>query len=230
MKISVIIPAKNEEKIIYNTVKVLYHYIKSSCKDFEIIVVDDNSSDKTSAEAIRDGLARVVKAKGLGKGSAVREGVLSSEGDFVFFTDADLAYSPDMINKGVDLLLSGADMVVGNRRLGSDKGYSLFRKIASRIFEFVVNRLLRLKVKDTQCGFKGFTNDAAKKIFERSQIDGFCFDVEIFVIAKKLGLKIKNIPAVMQNKKSSISIGKESVKMLFDLYKIKFNVNSGLYD
>ena len=231
MKISLVIPTKNEASIIQHTISVAYNYLQTHFSDFELIIADDGSTDHTVKLAKQAQLAKVLECSGRGKGNAVREGILQAVGDYIFFTDADLAYPLTMIELALSAMEIGADWTAGNRRLGSDCAYPLFRRIASRCFELTVNILLGLHFTDTQCGFKGFRHHIAKEIFQRTCIDGLCFDAEIYFISKKLGITPTLIPAVMTcQSPSGISLGFQTPKMLKDLLVIRANCMMGRYN
>lgn len=231
MKISLVIPTKNEAGIVQQTIKTAYEYLNVFFSEFELIIADDGSTDNTVLLAQRTGLAQVLECSGRGKGSAVRAGVLYADGDYIFFTDADLAYPLSMIEPALSAMEMGADWVAGNRRLGSDHAYPLLRRISSRCFELAADAILGLWVTDTQCGFKGFGRHAAKELFGRACIDGLCFDAEVYFLSKRLGLIDALIPAVMRcQMPSTIRIGTQIPKMLADLFAIRTNSILGKYD
>lgn len=232
MKLSVIIPAYNEEKRIAETAATLTDFLPTVSNEFEIILVSDGSKDKTF-EIIKD-LAKSnenIKAFGYaqnkGKGGAVRTGMLHSTGDVVLFTDTDLAYGTEVIKKAVDKFNStGADVVVGSRNLeqNSYQGYSFMRKLMSKTYLKLISLASGFKLSDSQCGFKCFTGSAAHDIFSECQIDSFAFDLEALLIAQKKGYKIAELPVKIinhDNTGTKVRIIKDTFKMLKDIREIK---------
>jgi dolichyl-phosphate beta-glucosyltransferase len=227
--ISVIIPGYNEEKRILPTLKAVSAFFKQNFERYEIIFVDDGSTDKTRSlvkDFITDHFMHVVRlSKNQGKGYAVKYGMLRARGQYRFFTDADLPYELSCFLSAIDVFNShSCDMVIGDRDLpGSSgrSGLSWARRIGGRAFSAIANGLLKIDIKDTQCGFKGFTGDTAKEIFTRSTIRGYAFDVEIFILARELNLNIRNIPVnLMQRQYSKIHLARDSLIMLRDILRL----------
>ena len=235
MKISVCIPMYNEEKIIRDTAKTLHAYMcERFGEDFEIVFSDDGSLDK-SADAVRElGLSNVRVVgyeKNRGKGSAIRSAMLASKGEYVMFTDADLAYGTEVIRRAYDTLNNEPDaaVLIGSRNLTKDgyEGYTALRKMASKLYIRLIGFLGGFKLTDSQCGCKVYKNIAAKDIFSRCQIDGFAFDFESIIWASKLGYSICEMPVkVINHRSSTVHIFKDSLKMTRDVLKIKKSVNA----
>jgi len=234
MEISIIIPAYNEEKRILKTLKKIYEYLKNKKCDFEIIVVDDGSKDKTVnvVSNFADGKkeVKILKhEKNMGKGAAVKTGVLSASGDLVLFTDADLSTPIEEIEKLKKSIEIGYDISIGSRGLKESKiiiPQPWHRRIIGKIFPLLVRILVINDFKDTQCGFKLFKKGVAKKIFEELKTDGFAFDVEVLAKGKKYGYKIDEVPVVWYNSpRSSVKIFKDSFRMFISLLKIKKIIN-----
>lgn len=231
MKISLIIPMYNESSIIADTAKTLSDYMSENFDDYEILFCDDGSSD---------GCGDMVKALGLpcvkvtgytqnrGKGSAVRFGVGEAEGDFIMFTDADLAYGVDVIKRYYDYYAENRpDLIIGSRNLDKDgyEGYTVLRKLASKIYIKVLCLVGGFKLSDSQCGCKAFDGKAAKDIFSRCTVDGFAFDFEAILWAGKLGYSVSELPAkIINHRESKVNVLRDSVRMLRDLMRIKRNV------
>lgn len=201
---------------------------------FELVLVNDGSKDKTGA--IMKKLSKQYREiriisypKNRGKGYAVKQGMLNAHGRFVFFTDVDIPYGLEPIFEGMEILKQGeADVVLGSRDLSGPPGstsYSLGRKITKKLFSVLVNSVLKLGITDTQCGLKGFRKEVAKDIFSRVTIDDFCFDVEAIYIAKARKYGINLIPVSMKcsSDQSTVSIFRDSMKMLVSLIRILFN-------
>ena len=229
--ISLIIPAYNENLIIENTLNILYKYFSENFDNYEIIVVDDGSTDNmynTVKNMIDKGYISNTKIihykKNRGKGYAVRQGIIHSKGDYIFFTDADIAYGVTIIKKGyLKIKNSNSDVIIGSRKLAIDgyKNYPLKRYIASRVFSFITSVISNLSY-DTQCGFKGFKKTVAKDIFKNCVIDRFAFDFEAMIIAKKLDYKIIEIGvSVINHRESKVNIFVDSIRMIKDIIKVK---------
>ena len=240
MYLSVIIPAYNEEKRLPKTLEEIDKYLSRQNYDYEILVVNDGSKDKT-AEVVT-GLTGVIKNLRLfdnkinqGKGAVVRQGMLEAKGEYKLFTDTDNSTSIDQIEKMWSEFEKGFDIVIGsrdikgavldppqpflrNRILG--EGFKLYRKFIIGLW----------KIQDTQCGFKAFSKKAAENIFPKCKINRFAFDPEILVIAKKMRYKIKEIPVYWKNDPESKVKVKSIVKMAIDLLKIKWNLITGKYE
>ena len=165
-------------------------------------------------------------ARNHGKGHAVRHGMLAARGHYRFFTDADLPYDMRCFLKGYRILKSSSyDVVVGARDLPDSEdraGLSRMRKLASFILSFLTKTIIKIPVKDSQCAFKGFSASSAQKIFSKAQIDGFAFDVEVFVLAKKLRLSIHKIPVTLINiRRSKVRLVRDSFWMCIDILKLR---------
>lgn len=224
MQLSVIIPIYNEEKTIKSSLLTLYNYLISSFKTFEIIAVNDGSTDNTLKILKTINFIRLISyEKNKGKGYAVKRGILLAKGEFLFFTDADLSFPPENILRGIFLLNSDkSEYVVGTRK-NKKETYPLVRRILSKGFSNAVHFLLKLDINDTQCGFKGFRRTIAKNIFPRVQDTGFCFDIELLFLLKTENLKSSTLPVTFSHKDTShIRIFRDSLNMFFSLLKIKF--------
>lgn len=238
--LSVIIPAYNEEKRLPNTLRKINNYLKKQTYTSEIIVVSDGSSDRT-VEVTRNLIPEINNLKvlefkeRLGKGFGVKEGIFEAKGEYRVFTDADNSTSIDQIEKMWPEFEAGYDIVIGSRDMKGavlavpqpwirkvllGGGFKLVRKIIIGLWE----------IQDTQCGFKGFKQKAAKDIFSRITIRHFGFDPEVLVIAKKLGYKIKEVPITWVNDAQSKVKFKSMVKMLFETLKIRQNLILGKYE
>ncbi len=231
MKISVCIPMYNEGKIIESTASALDEYMRNRFYDgdYEIIFSDDGS---------RDGCGEIVRSLGLsnvkviinevnrGKGYAVRRAFLEAKGDVIMFTDADLAYGTEVIGRVYDAMNENknADVLIGSRNLTKDgyEGYTLIRKIASKVYIKVLCLTGGFKLSDSQCGCKAFRYDAVQKIFPRCEVDRFAFDFEAILWASKFGMNIIEMPVKLINYgDTKVRIVRDTVKMLKDLRKMK---------
>ncbi len=234
-RLSVVLPAYNESVRIGTTIEAIAAHCTEAigAGSFEIVVVDDGSTDDTAAHAAAAGARVLQQPVNAGKGAAVRAGVLAADGATVIFTDADLAYAPELLITLLEGVEDGWDMVVGSRR-HSDSDALVHAK---RIREFggaMVNRLTHLVLlghfRDTQCGLKGFRGDIGRVIFERTNIDGFAFDVELFLIAEQDQLSLLEVPVVVANRAgSSVSLFRDTADLLVDLVRIRRWAGAGRY-
>ena len=228
MKISLIIPMYNESKIIKDTANTLHEYMSANFSDYEILFSNDGSKDDCAEKCAALNLpnVRVVGYEvNRGKGCAVREGVMQADGDIIMFTDADLAYGTEVIKRAYDILKDAdANMLIGSRNLSEDgyEGYTLMRKIMSKIYIKVLCIAGGFKLSDSQCGCKAYKGEAVKKIFERCKVDGFAFDFESILWAQKFGYKIVEMPVkIVNHRESKVNAIRDTFKMLGDLRKMK---------
>jgi len=219
----------NESSIIKDTAKTLHEYMSANFEDYEIIFSDDGSKDGCG-DMVREMNLPCVRVVGyeqnMGKGYAVRTAMLAAEGDYVMFTDADLAYGTDVIKQVYDTFVANpdADMVIGSRNLHKDgyEGYTAIRKLASKTYIKVLCVLGGFKLSDSQCGCKAFTGDAVKKIFPRCEINRFAFDFECILWAVKYGMKIAEMPVkIINHRESTVNVLSDAPKMVRDILKMK---------
>lgn len=232
LDISVVIPAYNEEKRLPATLEKIIRYLETSSHNFEIIVVDDGSSDNTRKIVTEymnrcRGLVLLCNPKKNGKGSSVRAGILAAKGKYIFFSDADLSTPIEEIEKLLFYLRNGYQVVFGSRALSGSQiiiREAWYRDKMGKIFGFLMRHAVLPGIRDSQCGFKGFHKDIISSLFNIQRINGFAFDVEILFIARKLGLSMKEVPVRwLDSPKSKVNPILDSPKMLFDLIKIHWN-------
>ena len=226
--ITLVIPMYNESSIIADTAKTVSEYMQSTFENYEVIFSDDGSKDG-SAKIVSDlGLpnVRVVGyEQNRGKGCAIRNGMLSAKGEIVMFTDADLAYGTEVIKRAYDMLKDAdANMLIGSRNLSADgyEGYTLMRKIMSKVYIKVLCIAGGFKLSDSQCGCKAYKGEAVKKIFERCKVDGFAFDFESILWAQKFGYSIVEMPVkIVNHRESKVNAIRDTFRMLGDLRRMK---------
>ncbi|SMB96522.1 dolichyl-phosphate beta-glucosyltransferase [Thermanaeromonas toyohensis ToBE] len=191
--LSIVIPAYNEEGRLAGTLKALRVYF--SGQRYEIVVVDDGSYDRTAQIARSFGCRVVQHSCNLGKGAAVKSGVMASTGDPVLLTDADLAAPISEFPKLEAALARGADIAIGSREATGAKvcRASFRRKLAGKVFNLMVRSITGLPYRDTQCGFKLFRGHVARALFSHAKCSGYCFDVEVLVLAREMGLKVEEV-------------------------------------
>lgn len=227
--VSIIVPAYNEEDRILPTLESLAVFCEENFNSFEVVCVDDGSTDNTWGRITSTSLPGNFRALQLpqnkGKGAAVKFGMLNATGQFRFFTDADLPYGLDAFIDSIRVFRkSSCDVVTGLRdRSRISNGFSMLtlRNTAGKIFSNIVKRLIRIESTDTQCGFKAFTGDAAIDIFTRLKTERYAFDVEIFTIAAVLGLTVCDVPVTLTSHTGSkVRLSRDAVYMLKDLFEI----------
>ena len=207
--LSIIIPAFNEKECIESTLTTLQDYLKVQSYSWEIIVVDDGSSDTTNRLASKwstqEPRIRVEKIPHSGKGWAVKHGILISEGDYLFMCDADLAMPIEQLPKFICQIQNGYDIVIGSRQIpGATRiGEPLSIHIRGRLYNWLVRIVTRQDFMDTQCGFKCFKSNVAKRLFKMQKTKGFGFDVEILYLANWEKLRILEIPIIWHFQNSS---------------------------
>lgn len=220
------------------TLERVCEYLSTKDFPYEIVVVDDGSTDNTlqitkSIANNNNHINVLSNERNSGKGYSVRRGMLSARGEYVFFTDADLSTPIEEIEKCLPYLVNGYDVVIGSRSMpGADiiVHQPWYREKMGKIFNFMVNVVLLRGIVDTQCGFKGFKRDVAKKVFSRCRIDGFSFDVEALYLSRKFDYKIKELPIRWENSTlSKVSPVKHSIQMFKDLLGIKMKDLQGYY-
>ena len=222
----------NESPIISATAKTLSDYLSANFTDYELIFVDDGSTDG-SAEIVEElslpNVRTVAYSPNRGKGCAVRTGMMEATGDIAMFVDADLAYGTDVIREAADLLEANPDkdLMIGSRAIHPEgyEGYTPIRKLASKTYIKVLNIVGGLKQSDSQCGCKAFRGKAIKDIFSRMETDNFAFDFEALLWAKKLGYKIIEMPVkIINHRESKVNVFRDTFRMLGQLSKIKKRV------
>ena len=229
MILSIVVPIYNEQLIIKNNIEKIYNYFSDKF-DFEIIIVNDGSIDD-SLEIIKNmnvkNLNIINNPYNLGKGNALKKGILNSKGEIVLVTDIDLSTSIDQFITLHNKLSEGYDIVIGSRSTKEAKilrRKSIQRIIAGEIFNFCVKNILNLSFNDTQCGFKLFNGLAIRELISHSFINRFCIDVEILFLAKKFNLKVNEIGIKWEHDMiSSVRLFRDSINMFIDLLRIKFN-------
>ena len=162
----------------------------------------------------------------------MRDGVRAAKGDPIVFLDADMTIPVDIIDKFERALEEGADIAVASRYVrGSVVRRPWWRSVLGRVYRRCVHLIVPVDVKDTQCGGKMYTAEAAKDLFARSKLEGFTFDAEVLFLARRAGFRVREIPfTLIQDRVTSISFLKETPKMLRDLFTIRWYAMRGEYD
>ncbi|MCI4658958.1 dolichyl-phosphate beta-glucosyltransferase [Cryobacterium zhongshanensis] len=234
-RVSVVIPAYNEEWRILPTVGAIATHMCSRGEPWELIIADDGSTD-TTVSLLQDlrfpNMTVLVAAKNTGKGDAVRRGILAARGEFILFADADQSTPIEQFDRLMEKIDAGYDVVVGSRAAAGAavSGKSALRKVLSRGLHLVVSVGFGIEIADTQCGFKLFTAPAARSLFNLQVVDGFSFDLEVIYLAGRLGLSTAEVPVEwIDAPGSTVDAAKVSLQFVADLVKIKVHDLRGGY-
>ncbi len=237
MYLSVIIPAYNEEKRISKTLFSVHEYLSKQNYLYEILVIDDGSQDHTVevVQAISHKLSSISilnNIKNRGKGSVVRQGMLSAKGDICLFMDADNSTSIDHVERCFSWFSQGYDIVIGSlaaEETTISSGEPWYRILLGKLGNKFIQLVAVWGVHDTQRGFKVFTRNAVRDIFPKMTIDGWGFDVEILALAQKMGYSIKEIPIDWNNQSDSKVSFWAYPEVLWQTVKIRWNLWTGRY-
>jgi glycosyltransferase involved in cell wall biosynthesis len=236
-RISIVIPAFNESPRIAVSLCKVREFLGRTPLSFEIVVVNDGSTDGT-AEIVRrfegQGVRLIHHAENRGKGYSVRAGVLKAVGTYVLFTDADLSTPIDELQKLYDIAeRDPADIVIGSRAMDRrciERHQSTGREIGGIVFNRLVRIGMGLKLYDTQCGFKLFHRARTRSIFEKQTIDGFGFDPEILFLAARCRLRIREVSVRWSHADDTkVRVIRDGLRMIGDLLRIRLNDLSGKY-
>jgi len=232
--LTIVLPAHNEELRITQAIHDLVNEFSDKCYsgvDIQIMVVENGSADNTAAVAsqaalhyLRDNnLYFTLETSPPGKGAAVRHGMKTAKGKYILVTDVDLSTPISEFAKLFNGLLDRqADIAIGSRRLPGSfvMGLTPGRRFTSWGFS-LLSGLVAPGIKDTQCGFKLFKRQAARNIADKITIDGFAYDVELLLVARKLNYKVIELPVIWVNDdRSTVRIIKDSARMAADIFKI----------
>ena len=240
--LSVVIPAYNEAARLGKTLPAAVDYLRENFPEGELIVVDDGSADNTAELARRvfqdsgDLRTSVISYKSnLGKGRAVRLGLLAARGEVVLFSDADLSTPITEAPKLVDPIVNGPyDITFGSRALDRQLigvHQSWRREQGGRVFNLVVRVATGMPFWDTQCGFKAFRMSVCRPLIEAATVDRFGFDVELLYLGFRAGLHLKEIPVRWDhNEGSKVTMLSDSFKMVNEVNLIRQQARRGVYD
>ena len=238
--LSVIVPAYNEEQRLPPTLERLHAYLSTQPLHYEIVVVDDGSKDNTCG-VVEQAMERIPYLRlvrqlpNAGKGAAVRRGMLAARGQLRVMCDADCSMPPEQLPRLLAPIAAGrTEISIGSRYAEgakTDVKQPLYRVLWSRLANKVIQRSLVPGVRDTQCGFKAFTAEAARDLFSRGQINGWAFDLEILALARKRGFAIEEVGVEwMDDNRSRINPLKDMYKVVREAITIKRNLRSGVYN
>lgn len=236
--LSIVIPAYNEKGRLAKSFPQVVGFLEGLAVPYEIVVVDDGSTDGTAQSVLEmaggDPRVRVIsQEKNGGKGRAVNTGMLAARGQYVIFTDADLSTPIETARPFLSDLSNGFDVVVGNRRMAESRlevRQPWLREFLGRIFTRLTRLVLRSKVTDQTCGFKGFSRRAAAEVFKRQRVFDWAFDAEILHIADRLAFKVHQEPVVWRDDAASkVKVAGACVNSLKSLLTVWWNGVTGKY-
>lgn len=235
IELSIVIPAFNEEQRLPASLSAISAYLaaRPSAPRVEVLVVDDGSSDATAGKAEEAGRRHRLDVRVLrlpenrGKGFAVRTGCLEAAGRRILVSDADFS-TP--IYEWEKLAAANAPVAVGSRAVDESlvkERQPFYRTVLGKLFNRLVRLLLVPGIRDTQCGFKLFTRDAARDVFSRAVVDRFAFDVEALVLARELGYAVAEVPVLWFNSPDSRVTLRGGAEAYFELFRIRRRLRRG---
>ena len=230
--LSIVIPCYNEAVVIEKSVDKVIDFMKSIKVDYELLLINDGSTDNSKEVFDKINLKyEVVKPysydKNRGKGYAVNYGFKKSIGDIVLFMDADLATDLNSINDVLEIALTRKDSycIIGSRKMKGSlilNNNNRVRKIMSKYCTIFVNKLFKLNVSDSQCGFKCFDRKTANYLAKNQTVYGWAFDAEFILLMRRSNIDVIEIPVIWENeKRSSVSPIKSSIVYIREMIKIK---------
>lgn len=235
--LSVVIPTYNEERRIGKTLANIQKFLSSQDYPYEVIVVDDGSKDTTCniIQIISEGwpqICLITNPVNRGKGAVIKQGILNAHGQYILFTDADNATPIEQVERLLQFVPE-YHIVIGSRHCSGAKIHipqARHRIFLSRASNLLIRLLTVPGISDTQCGFKLFEKSAGKSIFSNVKLERFGFDFEALVIAQHLGYKFKELGIEWYNDpESKVRAGKEALRTLRDLLRVKYNLMRGVY-
>ena len=246
--LSLVIPAYNEASRLRATLETATDFLQTQPYDFEVLVVDDGSTDDSAgiaaAVAAERPSVRLLTIPHGGKAAAVRAGMTAARMDLIVFCDADLATPLNHLEEFRAAVAKGCEVVIGSREgIGARRiGEPAYRHLMGRIFNALVRVLVLPGIQDTQCGFKLFSRRAAAEILRRSQLYAepspaiagprvTAFDVELLVVARRLGYRVCALPVVWTyGEQSKVNPARDTWYNLTDVLKVRLNAWLGRYD
>ncbi|MHB8994145.1 MAG: dolichyl-phosphate beta-glucosyltransferase [Armatimonadota bacterium] len=228
--LSLIVPAYNEALRLRPSLLRILEYLSGQTYTWEIIIVDDGSSDGTGevAKGLLEGKAdfRLLRNEpNVGKAMSVKRGLLEGRGKYLLFSDADLSTPIEESEKLLAELEKGADVAIASRQLPGSKltvHQPWYRELGGRMFGWLNQAVLLPGIPDSQCGFKAFKREVAHALLERQKVTGWVFDAELLYIARRLGYKIAQVPVTWVNDPASkVKMLRDGLRMALDLFRIR---------
>lgn len=234
--LSIIIPVYNEEIRLPNTLDTLISFLRSKEISFEVIIVENGSTDQTyrlaQNFAERNPEVRVLQEKSRGKGLAVQLGMQSARGEYCFMCDVDFSMPVDYITRFLPPYLCNYEFAIASREAPGSIRFNepIYRHMIGRMFNILIRWIALPGFRDTQCGFKCFHMPEASILFNCQTITGWTFDVELLFLALKLRYRIIEVPIPWYyNPASKVHLVRDSIQMIRDILRIRINVWKGVY-
>lgn len=233
--LSIIIPAYNEEKRLPRTLESIFNFLKERGFSFEVIVVENGSTDATyrvacDFQSLHSNVFVLQSERG--KGNAVRLGALSARGEYRFICDADLSMPIEEVLNFIPPQLDGFDVAIASREAPGAVRFNepYYRHAGGRVINFIIRLLILPGLHDTQCGFKCFRAESVPLLFEKQTLPGWSFDIEILYLARRNKLRIREIPIHWYfDEDTKVNALPDAIGMLADIFKIHVNAWNGKY-
>lgn len=232
--LSLIIPIFNEEKRIKN-ISIIIDYLTKKKFEWEVVIINDGSNDTTlkKLNALKTNKISILSyTLNKGKGYAIKQGMLHSRGHYKLFIDIDLSTTMDEFDKFLPNL-NKYDVIIGSRRVKGSKfltRQTYLREFMGRVFTKLSQIVTGVSVSDFTCGFKCFSKKSAQIIFSKQLIKRWGFDAEVLFLAKLYGFSIKEVPVSWKNDSGSkVRFPQDIITSLFDLFRIRMNLNNNKY-
>jgi len=235
--LSIVIPAYNEEKRLPATLTKVFDFLATQPYTAEVLVAENGSQDATveivHQSAARHPQLRLLQESGRGKGRAVRSGMLAARGAYRYMADADLSTPIEEVNRFLPPQLEEYDVAIASREASGAVRYGepTYRHVGGRFINLIIRALALPGLHDTQCGFKCFKAGVAQDLFSKQTLNGFAFDVEVLYIARLRGYRIVEVPVPWYfNAESKVSVVRDSLRMIADIYRIRRNAYAIIND
>jgi len=237
LTLSLVIPSYNQRARTKHAAAAATEFLQARFLGrAELIVVDDGSLPGQTVEPgdLPPNVRLIQHQRNLGKGGAIRSGVIQAGGSYIVFTDSDLPFSLEPLEITLEWLRGGADIVIGERQRPTSPSaieVTWARHLSSVTYTWVVHHLLGIEHPDIQCGYKGYRAAVAKDLFGRLEVTSFSFDAEIMIRALKAGYRVRRLPVrLVHNEDSSVRLTRHAPRMLLDILRIAWRARRGAYD
>jgi dolichyl-phosphate beta-glucosyltransferase len=233
--LSIVIPAHNEANRLPDTLEQLFAFLKKQTFTFEVLIIENGSSDSTLEIAQRFAeqhpeLHILQSAKG--KGAAVKHGMLAANGEYRFMCDADLSMPVDEIAKFIPPTLNNFDIAIASREAKGAVRYNepRYRHLGGRVINFLIQLFILPGLNDTQCGFKCFSAKVVEDIYNLQTLNGWSFDIELLYIARRHKYRVREIPIHwVHHPETKVSAIRDAIRMIQDIFRIHANARRGMY-
>jgi len=236
--LSLIIPAFNEEARIGKSLDRILSFLQRQSYSSEVIIVDDGSQDRTS-ELVRERLGKdsririYQQSQNLGKGAAVKQGMLLGNGEYLIFSDADLSVSIETLPDFLTHLENQFDVAIGTRQIAGaaiEVHQPFYREFLGKMYTRLTNWILGLRVTDFTCGFKGFRRHAALELFSLQRLKNWSFDAEIIYLAQLKGYRVREVPVTWRDDRATkVRLWRDIFRSFLELLQVRIYDAQGKY-